>query len=120
MQKPTSVRQGDLLFVPVRPKDKYQLREDENNGFRKDGVIQEGEATGHHHSIDPTMGKVYRPAFGRPFVVTGDKPVNVLHGGSTQADDRFHAPRRLEPNTTYDVHIAREDDGRGNARQVTD
>lgn len=112
------IRQGDLLFVPVKEKDKYMLQA---NVIRKDGIIQEGEATGHHHRLeDPMSADVFRPSFGMPFVIVKDKPARVIHDGSPRVDSNFHGVVELKPNTTYDVHIAREDDGTGTARQVMD
>lgn len=40
-----SYRQGDVLLVEVADEPKGKTK--------KDGVLAEGEATGHHHRIDP-------------------------------------------------------------------
>src|SRR5215472_12853789 len=117
MNEKKALRQGDLLFLPITKED-YQLRNldkrDSRSGFQKDGIIQHGEATGHHHSIEDLMkADVYRPQWGEPIIIVGSEPVRVLHGGSTEVDDRFHEPVTLEPNTNYRVHIAREEDPSG-------
>jgi hypothetical protein len=115
------IRQGDLLFIPVSPKPDYQTRKMESTGYRKDGVIQEGEATGHHHRLeDPLSADLFRPGFGTPFVVVKDKPAKVVHDGSPKVDSNFHGAAMLEANTTYDVHVAQEDDGTGRTRRVMD
>jgi hypothetical protein len=121
-----SHRQGDLLFVPMSEENqRWRLQNLTKNSseYRKDGVIQLGEATGHHHAVeDPTKADVYRfsNGMGQPIVVVHKEGVRVIHGGSTEVDDKFHAPITLDPDTAYEVHIAQETDISGNMRRVVD
>lgn len=95
-------RQGDLLFVP-RPSYRNYTGDKKSPDFRKNGIIREGEATGHHHRIkDLTTANVFLPQDGRPIVVTGERGATVTHPE--------HGPIKLDPDTTYDVHFAREHD----------
>ncbi len=105
-------RQGDLLFIP-RPKDKGEVVGWQKQSLKKNGIIREGEATGHHHKLaEPTMGEVYRPDWGKPIVVVGGQGATVVHNE--------HGPITLQPDTTYDVHVAREWDIHSGARYVAD
>lgn len=45
MKKQKMYRQGDILIVRVDTVEEGQTK--------KDGILAEGEATGHHHKIDP-------------------------------------------------------------------
>jgi uncharacterized protein involved in type VI secretion and phage assembly len=102
-------RQGDLFFEPVD----LILSEWEREKKNKNGIIREGEATGHHHRLaDPSMAEVFRPDWGVPIVVTGAQGATVVH------DE--HAPITLEPNTTYRVKVAREWDITSGTRYVAD
>lgn len=99
------------MFIP-RENNK-EVDDWQKSNLNKKGIIREGEATGHHHRLeDPTMATVYRPDWGMPIVVTGDKPVTVVHPE--------HGPVVLEPKTTYDVNVAREFDITGEVRYVAD
>jgi hypothetical protein len=103
------------LFVPRDPeKQSVDVSEyDRKSYLRKNGVIREGEATGHHHKLaDPMMGEVFRPDWGKPIVVVGGQCATVVH------DE--HGPNELLANTTYDVHVAREWDITSGTRYVTD
>lgn len=93
-----TIRQGDVLFIPVG---------DGRNGAygekRADGVIQEGEATGHHHKLAVLDdAEVFRPSWGDSIVRVGPNGVSIVH--------EEHATVNLAPDTTYKVHIAREFD----------
>lgn len=95
-------RQGDLLFVP-RSKHRNVNWDKKHPDFRKNGVIREGEATGHHHRIeDPATADVFIPHNGLPIVNVGGTGATVVHPE--------HKPIKLAPDTTYDVHLAREFD----------
>lgn len=95
-------RQGDLLFVP-RPDHRAYTGTKKDKTFKKNGVIREGEATGHHHRIeDLTTANVFLPQDGKPVVVVGKLGANVIHPE--------HGTVTLDPETTYDVHLAREHD----------
>lgn len=102
-----SPRQGDLLFVP-RPDGRRIAYADpahpeKDPGFKKSGIIREGEATGHHHKIkDPSTARVFVPREGMPIVDVGSQGATVTHPE--------HGEVNLEPNTTYDVHFPREQD----------
>lgn len=115
-EKLKCIRQGDLLFIPEAIPTWLKNNIDntrKRNGFRKNGIIQEGEATGHHHRIDDlTKAEVFRPDIGNPIIVVGNEGVRVIH--------QEHGPITLEPNTTYRVHIAREWDLVEGERQVVD
>lgn len=107
------IRQGDLLFVPRDSDKKTDVASWAKDSLRKDGIIREGEATGHHHRLaEPCMGEVYRPTWGQPIVIVGGQCATVVH------DE--HGPVTLEANTTYDVHVAREWDITSGARYVAD
>jgi len=111
IKKGSCPRQGDLLFIP---RDTNEDVTSWQRGYlKKNGVIREGEATGHHHKLaEPCMGEVFRPDFGQPIVVTGTQGATVVHNE--------HGPITLEPNTTYDVHVAREWDITSGTRYVAD
>lgn len=111
---PKAVRQGDLLFIPRESNVPWATdKADKRNGFRKDGIIQEGEATGHHHRLDDLeKADVFRPKMGEPYVVVGPMGVGVIH--------EEHGRVTLDPSTTYDIHIAREFDPIEGERRVVD
>jgi hypothetical protein len=112
IRKGSCPRQGDLLFIP-RTENDDQTSGRYSSSLRKNGVIREGEATGHHHKLaEPCMGEVYRPDWGKPIVVTGAQGATVVHNE--------HGPITLEPNTVYDVHVAREWDITSGVRYVAD
>jgi hypothetical protein len=105
-----TIRQGDVLFIPVDAKACNTLPDSK----REDGIIQEGEATGHHHKLaDLEAAEVFRPSWGSASVRVGPLGVSIVH--------EEHAPVILAPDTTYTVHIAREYDYlREMMRQVRD
>lgn len=108
-----TIRQGDVLFIPAaKTEDRIGVGDAESR--RKDGVIQEGEATGHHHRVAVLEdAEVFRPSWGDASVRVGPNGVSIVH--------EEHAPVTLDPNTTYTVHIAREFDYVAQfARQVRD
>jgi hypothetical protein len=101
------VRQGDLLFVPQSNVPKYILDhfEEKSDAIQKGGVIQEGEATGHHHRVaEIEDAEVLRFTYGtnETYVKVGPNGVAVVH--------QEHGPVTLAPNTMYRVHRAREYD----------
>jgi hypothetical protein len=108
------IRQGDLLFIPCTDESKRSDWANRENDKRKDGVIREGEATGHHHRIETlTDAEVFRPSWSDAVVIVGENGVRIVH--------EEHGPVTLEPNTTYRVHVAREFDYlRESARYVWD
>jgi hypothetical protein len=115
MVEPKLIRQGDLLFEPADQYSESYIRSQFKKGdpaYQKDGIIQEGEATGHHHRVDPLTADVFRPQFGQPIIVVGGAGADVMH--------EEHAPVHLEPDTIYNVRIAREFDPVEGARQVAD
>jgi hypothetical protein len=95
------IRQGDLLFIP-----QYSI--DTNTDYLQrakvaDGVIREGEATGHHHRVEVlTDAEVFRPSWGDAIVKVSERGVSIVH--------EEHGTVHLEANTTYTVHVAREFD----------
>lgn len=93
-----TIRQGDLLFIPCNDQP-YNAE----NTIRKDGVIMEGEATGHHHRVAVLEdAEVFRPTWGDTLVRVSERGVSIVH------DE--HKTVTLAPNTTYKVHIAQEFD----------
>jgi len=103
METKKSPRQGDLLFVPRPSHRRYTGDPKKDPSFKKNGVIREGEATGHHHRIkDPSTADVFVPRDGMPSVSVGDRGATVVHPE--------HRDVELEPGTTYDVHFPREQD----------
>ena len=110
-----TIRQGDLLFIPMTELKEGQLPyEARPENLRKNGVIQEGEATGHHHCVAVLEdAEVFRPQWGSAIVRVSERGVSIVH--------EEHAPVTLQPNTTYRVHVAREFDYlRQTARRVRD
>lgn len=94
-----TVRQGDLLFIPVE-----NTREVNPTDKQPDGIIREGEATGHHHRLAILEdAEVFRPSsWGDTIVRVSDRGVSIVH--------EEHHTVTLAPNTTYKVHVAREFD----------
>lgn len=107
-----TIRQGDLLFIPTTGVGEYETRDTVR---REDGVIQEGEATGHNHRVkleDMPFAEVFRPSFGEAVVRVSERGVSIVH--------EEHGPVTLEPGT-YRVHVAREFDYTSRiARRVRD
>lgn len=96
-----TIRQGDLLFIPQQEVAEHVL-DYAKTAARKNGVIAEGEATGHHHRLATVEdAQVYRVSDGA-YVKVGPNGVSIVH--------EEHRPVRLEPNTTYKVNRAREFD----------
>jgi hypothetical protein len=108
------IRQGDILFIPIKPEDgqtQYMTKQEK-------GVVAEGEATGHHHRIaevdlaNAELFKSWRGVEGAILSV-GEKGISIVH--------EEHQTVTLAPNTTYRVHQAREYDYFSNlARRVRD
>lgn len=106
------IRHGDLLLVPQNEVPKYLQ---ENAKYRKaDGVLARGEATGHAHRLTvPENAEVFDAGFNGMYVRVGSRGVSIVH--------EEHKSVRLEPNTTYKVHRAREYDYLGAvSRTVSD
>lgn len=102
------IRQGDLLFVPVEEIPE-QAKQKEN------GVIAEGEATGHHHrvaSIEDAEVLVQEHWRGgaQVYVRVGPNGVSIVH--------EEHGPVALAPSTTYKVNRAREFDYLADAARI--
>lgn len=95
-----TIRQGDVLFIPADQNTDTQWA---NEHKRTDGVIQEGEATGHHHKLAVLEdAEVFRANWREAMVRVGPNGVSIVH--------EEHATVTLAPNTEYAVHIAREFD----------
>lgn len=112
MKKPP--RQGDLFFHIVGKADEANIGWVKHSGnLRKDGIIQEGEATGHHHRLkDPASAALFRPTFGEPIIIVGKAGATVVHPD--------HGPVKLAPNTSYRVAIANQLDLSGRTVRVRD
>jgi len=95
-----TIRQGDLLFIPI-PADQAQATL-ERAKPRTSGIVQEGEATGHHHRVAVLEDAEVLEVWNGLYVRVGPNGVSIMH--------EEHGPVRLEPNTTYTVHRAREFD----------
>lgn len=93
------IRQGDLLFIPYCGKENFNR----NAEAIKNGVIAEGEATGHHHRVAVLEdAEVFNLWNGNKIVKVGPNGVSIAH--------EEHKTVNLAPNTTYAVHRAREFD----------
>ena len=96
-----TIRQGDLLFVPQRETPQH-LIDFAVAGKRKNGVIAEGEATGHHHRVATVEDATVFQAYNDVYVKVGPNGVSIVH--------EEHGPVQLAPETTYKVNRAREFD----------
>lgn len=92
------VRQGDILFTPV---DKMPNMEHKPIAT---GIIAEGEATGHHHRVAVLEDAALFTCGWREnkYLSVGPNGVSIVH--------EEHHTVKLAPNTTYEVHQAREFD----------
>lgn len=90
------IRQGDLLFIPIAQLPNLILAP------RPNGVLAEGEATGHKHRVETLAdAEVLECGFGL-YVKVGPNGARIVH--------EEHGPVTLEPTTAYEVHFAREYD----------
>lgn len=110
-------RQGDVLLIPVdqsrldavtSPLSTWPQKQTEIPS--KDGrlILAEGEATGHHHSVDARHGKLYATAMGTILMLA--RAAELLH--------QEHEEIRL-PEGAYEVILQREYSP-GEARRVRD
>lgn len=109
--------QGDLTFVPMEAgnatwtRERY-ARDTKSYNPREDGIIQEGEATGHHHRIKRGKADLYRPPHQDAVIITHDEPVEIEHDvGNTDPayiEHEKHGTIILEPNKVYTVRVDRE------------
>lgn len=116
--KQNVIRQGDLAFIPMEPSNaewvKRRYKEDPKQyGFRENGIIQEGEATGHHHKIkNPALARLFRPQYQNATIITGRQPVEVEHDVANNDPEYIaqqkHGDVTLDPDTVYEVKVARE------------
>jgi len=103
------------MFVPITGNHwRLNRLSKDSEEYQKNGIIQEGEATGHHHKLENlNSAEVYRFGnSGNAIVVVGREGARIIH------DE--HGPIFLEPNTSYEVHIAQEEDPTGEIRRVMD
>jgi hypothetical protein len=96
-----TIRQGDLLFVPQHETPQHVL-DFAVAGKRKNGVIAEGEATGHHHRVATVEDATVFQAYNDVYVKVGANGVSIVH--------EEHGPVTLAPETVYKVNRAREFD----------
>ena len=96
-----TIRQGDLLFIPQQETAQHVL-DFAVAGKRKNGVIAEGEATGHHHRVATIEDATVFQAYNDVYVKVGPNGVSIVH--------EEHGPVKLAPETTYKVNRAREYD----------
>lgn len=96
------VRQGDLLFIPAEKIQDYFLERAEKE---PKGIIEEGEATGHHHRLaDLEAAEVFHVKgwSGKETMLrVGATGVSIVH--------EEHKPVQL-PEGVYQVNRAREFD----------
>lgn len=112
--KKDCIRQGDLLFVPRTSNATYVINAEWK---RKDGIIRQGEATGHHHRLAVLEdADVYQMGTGEPIVVVH----NLLDKTHTTVVHEEHGPVELKSGVTYDVHVAKEFDIVEGQRYVVD
>lgn len=96
-----TIRQGDLLFIPQKEVAEHVL-EHAKTATLRNGVIAEGEATGHHHRLGTLEGAQVFQAYNEVYVKVGPNGVSIVH--------EEHGPVRLAPETIYKVNRAREFD----------
>ena len=96
-------RQGDLLFIPI---DKIP----EDAKTKEDGVIAEGEATGHKHQIRSSREAVLKLAVGIAYLQCLQK---------THVDHQEHGTTVLPAGVNFRVQRQREYEPDG-FRQVAD
>lgn len=93
------IRQGDLLFIPRAGDEPFTG----NSKPVADGIIAEGEATGHHHRLAVLEdAEVFSLCNGDKVAKAGPNGVSIVH--------EEHKTVSLAPNTIYEVHRAREFD----------
>jgi hypothetical protein len=98
-----TIRQGDLLFIPQAEVSDHVLEYAKApESTRKNGVIAEGEATGHHHRVEVLDNAIVFQAYNDVYVKVGPNGVSIVH--------EEHGPVKLDPDTTYKVNRAREFD----------
>jgi hypothetical protein len=98
------IRQGDVLFIPVSELPARQFTK------RETGIIQEGEATGHHHRIaileDAEVLEAPSEDWRNPdpllYMRVGPNGIAIVH--------EEHNTVMLPANTLFKVHRAREYD----------
>lgn len=97
-------RQGDVLIKRLNKKPRGQRK------IRPDGVLAEGETTGHMHRVEsPTKAEVYE--IDGKLMLSTAKGVRIIH--------EEHDPVTL-PAGDYQVIRQREFTPKGRARRVTD
>lgn len=100
------IRQGDVLFIPIKAEDLQAARASECAKAIKSGMIQAGEVTGHHHRIaDLDAAEVFAVANWQG----EQKYVSVTAEGGVSIVHEEHHTVQL-PAGQYRVHIAREFD----------
>jgi len=91
------IRQGDILFVPIRADELPAGVKQES------GIIAQGEATGHHHRVAPAdlpVAELFEAWEGKFLRVT-ERGVSIVH--------EEHKTVTIPPGT-YRIHQAREYD----------
>src|SRR6266404_6509797 len=73
-----TIRQGDLLFIPQQETPQHVL-DFAVAGKRKNGVIAEGEATGHHHRVATLEDATVFQAYNDVYVRVGPNGVSIVH-----------------------------------------
>ena len=115
------IRQGDVLFIPIKPEEFAGAIIDDDRRVRgnviKSGIIQAGEVTGHHHRIaDLEAAEVFAVSTWN----AETKYVSVTAEGGVSIQHEEHHTVQL-PKGNYRVHIAREFDYLSqHTRQVRD
>lgn len=107
------IRQGDILFVPVKEKITSLVNTDRAYVHRKRGegiVVAEGEATGHHHRIRTKGARLYKS--GRTVYLTVPK-------GGAKLTHEEHETLTI-PEGTYRIDNQREYQPQAAPRRVYD
>jgi hypothetical protein len=84
------IRQGDVYLIRADGAKPTGKKLPSKNGRL---ILAEGEATGHHHSVDAMACDLFG----------GDKPVLVVRE-STMLDHQEHSAIEIEPGTYWVVH----------------
>lgn len=113
-------RQGDLVFVPLAKGTVEVAHVIAHHKPRKNGVIQEGEGTGHDHCLlNLGDAQVFRPEMGKPIIIVGNNGAPIKH--RVGPGEKGHGLLTdLKPNTEYRVHRGREFDIVEGVRYVAD
>lgn len=100
MNTPPTIRQGDVLLVPIEMPDAAAQKKMKKEKADKRGnlVLMHGEATGHAHTVPASHGRLLQRGTDRLLIV----------GKSTNLTHQEHRALWLQENTCYRVIRQRE------------